>query len=126
MKKSIFSALGSLAFAVLAFGLPFHTAAAQDTTSHRLPAASPGGWGSGPIMASLLVSARREAPIRGVEPSPTFVPPVRDATSMLPQEQVEPTLPSALSVEALEQSIATATSTDFAAKANRQIALAGH
>ena len=126
MKKLVFSALGSSALAVLALGLSLHTAAAQDTTSHQLPAASPSGWGSGPIMASLLVSARLEAPIRGIEPSPTFVPPVRDATSLLPPEKVEPALPSALSVEAMEQSIATATSTDFAAKASRQIALAGH
>ncbi len=126
MKKLVFSALGSSALAVLALGLSLHTAAAQDTTSHQLPAASPGGWGSGPIMASLLVSARLEAPIRGIEPSPTFVPPVRDATSSLPPEKVEPALPSALSVETMEQSIATATSTDFAAKASRQIALAGH
>lgn len=78
--------------------------------------------GFGPMMASLLVSARLEAPIRGTEPAPTFVPPARD-TARLPPEKIEPAQPSTLSVAAMEQSIATATSTDFADKAIRQIAL---
>jgi hypothetical protein len=122
MKNLVFSAFGSIAMAVLALGLTFHTASAQEATSHQMPPAVSGGWGSGPIMASLLVSARQEAPIRGVEPSPSYVPPVREIILVLPKK-VEPTLPTMFSVEALEQSIATAASTDFAAKADRQIAL---
>ena len=122
MKKSVFSALGSAAFAVLVLGFSFHTAAAQDS-SHQMPAASP-GWGFGPITASLMVSARRELPIQDVEPSATFVPPV--GAKVLPPAQTPPELPSRLAVEAMEQSIATATSTDFTAKANREIAFAQH
>jgi hypothetical protein len=121
MKKSVISALGSLAFAVLVLGFSVHIAAAQDASSSPLPAASPTGWGSGPIMASLIGSVRREAPIRGIEPAtPTSVAPVQDARS-LPEKAPE-RLPSVLSVEAMEQSIATAKSTDFAAKAIRQVA----
>jgi hypothetical protein len=123
MKKSVFSALGSAAFAVLVLGFSFHTAAAQDS-SHQLPAASPSGWGSGPIMASLIVSARRELPVQGIEPSPAFVPPV--GAKALPPAQTPPELPSALSVEAMELSIATAYSTDFQAKTSREIAFAQH
>jgi hypothetical protein len=123
MKKSVFRALGSAAFAVLVLGSSFHTAAAQDS-SHHMPAASPSGWGSGPIMVSLMVSARSELPIRGVEPSPTFAPPV--AAKVLPPAQTAPELPSRLSVDAMEQSIATAISTDFPSKAGRRIELAQH
>ena len=123
MKKSVFSALGSAAFAVLVLGFSVHTAAAQDS-SHQVPVASPSGWGFGPITASLMVSAHRELPIQGIEPSTTFVPPV--GAKALPPAQTPPELPSRLSVEAMEQSIATATSTDVPAKTRRQIELAQH
>lgn len=123
MKKSVFSALGSAALAVLVLGFSFHTAAAQDS-SHQTPTASPGGWGFGPITASLMVSARRELPIQDVEPSPTFVQPV--GAKVLPPAQTSPELPSRLAVEAMEQSIATATSTDYPAKTGREIAFAQH
>jgi hypothetical protein len=123
MKKSVFSALGSAAFAVLVLGFSVHTAAAQDS-SHQVPAASPSGWGFGPITASLMISAHRELPLRGIEPSPTFVPPV--GAKALPPVQTPPAPPSMLSVEAMEQSIATATSTDVPAKASRQVELAQH
>jgi hypothetical protein len=122
MKKSVFSALGSAAFAVLVLGFSVHTAAAQDT--HQVPVASPSGWGFGPITASLMVSARRELPIQDVEPSPTFVAPV--GAKALPPARTPPEPPSMLSVETMEQSIATATSTDVPAKASREIAFAQH
>jgi hypothetical protein len=121
MKKSVFNALASVAIAVLAIGFSLHTASAQEPASHQLPAA--GGWGFGPMMASLVFTARQEAPIRGVDPSPEPGVPVRTVI-LEPPVKVEAPLPTMVSVEALEQSIATAASTDFAAKASRQIALA--
>ncbi len=123
MKKSVFSALGSAAFAVLVLGFSVHSAAAQEA-SRQVPAASTSGWGFGPITASLMVSARRELPIQDVEPSATFVQPV--GAKALPPAQTRPEPPSMLSVEAVERSIATAISTDVPAKASREIAFAQH
>ena len=72
------------------------------------------------MMVSLIGSARREAPIRGIEPARTFEPPVLD-TRALPEKAPE-RQPSVLSVDAMEQSIATARSIDSASKVSRQIA----
>jgi hypothetical protein len=58
----------NLAAAVVALGLSFsaaHAASDRPTPPH----ANTSSWGAGPIMLSLLDSARHEAPLRGVDPA---------------------------------------------------------
>jgi hypothetical protein len=115
MKKRVFGVLGSTISACLAIGLSLNTAAAQDSASHGQPSVSPSGWGSGPMMASLLGSARLEPPIRGVDPTPAPVAPVLSATPALPAKIETPVAPVLLA-EATEQAIAAAPSIAFAGK----------
>jgi hypothetical protein len=60
-------ALG-LAAAVLAIGLSVPAAHAASDLGHQ-PTRVASSWGAGPITLSLIDSARREAPVHGVDPA---------------------------------------------------------
>jgi hypothetical protein len=51
----------------LSIGLFAQGATAQDRSEYMAPAASPSGFGSGPLTISLIGSARMMAPVRGIE-----------------------------------------------------------
>lgn len=80
-------ALGECRFSicvVLGASLLAHTAFAQDMTRYMAATAPSSGFGSGPMMVSLLGSARMEAPIRGTETAVEPGAPVRDTTIAIP------------------------------------------
>ncbi len=62
-------ALGGLAVAIVALSVA-EPVAQTSTFPHQAPArASNDAWGSGPVTASLIETARNERPIPGVEPT---------------------------------------------------------
>jgi hypothetical protein len=82
-KAFLFSSMPVSAARVVLAGLILANVAAcltpaNATDQTQQPALySSGTFGSGPMMVSLLDSARREGPVRGVEPTVVVVQPVR-------------------------------------------------
>lgn len=82
MKIAFFEG-GLLVSCVLSVGIFAQAASAQDFSQNGavlngIVTASHSGFGSGPIMVSLLGSPQLAAPIRGLETTPAPVMPVRD------------------------------------------------
>jgi hypothetical protein len=69
-----------LTFSILSWGIFAEAASAQDSARGAVVTASHSGFGSGPIVFSLLDAARLERPIQGAAPSPEREPRIINLT----------------------------------------------